>query len=473
MGIFEFARKYLFWTVDFLNGGGIRKHYMDIRFVHENFASENARRRKKKSLQNLLDHTIKTVPFYQGLKLPVSLSDFPIIDKALVRDNYDLFRSQAFIKKKQHEVVTSGSTGNPFKVYHDQNKRNRSTADTIFYGKKAGFEIGSRLYYFRLWDKQYRKSTMLSWIQNVVMHSVDDFNEAYLSNVVDQMENDLSVKGILGYSSGLQSICKHLDNTGKKIKDCKVKTVISMAESLNDYTRDAIKRHFKVTPVSRYSNSENGIIAQQNQNEADNRDYMINWASYHVEILAMNEDIPLPFGETGRIVVTDLFNSAMPLIRYDTGDVGSLGYDDEDPDKPMVFAQIEGRKMDMFTNTKGEYVSPHIIHQILQYDQIDQFQFVQEGASTYIIKLKLLNRFDYNNEAKLIDQYKEYFGNDAKIKVEYVNEIPLLLSGKRKLVINNAIDKLNSKSVAQAHEQEEENMKEDSKGERCETEYGK
>ncbi len=466
MRILEFTRKYLFWTVDFLYGGGVRKHYNDIKTIHEDFGSKNSKLRRKSNLEKVLNHTVETVPFYNSFKLPITLSDFPIVDKATIRENYDLFRSKNFLDKNQYEVVTSGSTGNPFKIYHDRNKRNRSTADTIYYGKMAGFEIGSRLYYFRLWDKQYRKSNLLSWIQNVVMHSVDDFNEEYLSKVIDQLENDSSVKGILGYSSGLQSICKHLDNSERKIKDCKVKTVISMAESLNDYTRNALKRHFGVKPVSRYSNSENGIIAQQNLIDNNESDYEINWASYHVEIFAMNEDVPLPHGETGRIVVTDLFNCAMPLVRYDTGDVGKLGYDPKNPGKPMVFTQIEGRKMDMFTNTRGEYVSPHIIHQILQYDQIDQFQFIQEENSNYIIKLKLLNRFDYSNEVKLIEQYKAYFGDDAKIKVEYVNEIPLLLSGKRKLVINKAINTLNSKESDRT-----ERRGEDSCGEECETEY--
>ena len=72
---------------------------------------------------------------------------------------------------------------------------------------------------------------------------------------------------------------------------------------------------------ARYSNIENGIIAQQNQNKDD---YLINSASYHIDIYSLQNDSLLKHGELGRIVVTDFFNKGMPLIKYDTGDVGRL-----------------------------------------------------------------------------------------------------------------------------------------------------
>src|SRR5690606_28901965 len=93
--------------------------------------------------------------------------------------------------------------------------------------------------------------------------------------------------------------------------------------------------------------------------------------------------------------------------------------------------------------TNGEYVSSHLIHHILQFEGIDQFQFIEEENNHYIIKLKVNSHFDFSNESKLIAKYREYFGPEADIVVDYVNDIPLMLSGKRKLVINNAIKSYN------------------------------
>lgn len=445
MIILEFLRKYLFWTFDFLKGGHLRKHYNDIAFIQENFASADATKKRNSHLKNLLDHAVATVPYYQKQGVG-SLDKFPIVSKAFIRENFEQFQSKSYLTKKNHKVMTSGSTGNPFTIFHDHNKRARNTVDTIYFSKKAGFEIGSRLYYLRLWDKQYTKSGFVSWVQNMYKHSVDDLEDDKILKLVHQLENDRSTKSILAYTSSLQSICKYLDRQEGRIWNFKVNTVIAVAEGLNDYVRTAIKKYFNCEVISRYSNSENGIIAQQGL-ASINTDFKINWASYYIEILDLNRDVPVEYGISGRIVITDLFNYSMPLIRYDTGDVGVLGLDTEDKDGALVLKSIDGRKMDMFTNTKGEFISSHIVHHILQVEEIDQFQFVQENYKDYILKLKVLKNFNRGKEQSLIKQYKDYFGEDANVKIEYVSDIPLLLSGKRKLVINKTLNAIGQNSI--------------------------
>jgi len=79
----------------------------------------------------------------------------------------------------------------------------------------------------------------------------------------------------------------------------------------------------------------------------------------------------------------------MPLIRYDSGDIGVLNDNPFNNKKPLVLTKIEGRKMDLFLNTKGEYVSSHVVHDILQYEGIDQFQFVQEDTAIVFYKMSL------------------------------------------------------------------------------------
>jgi len=95
---------------------------------------------------------------------------------------------------------------------------------------------------------------------------------------------------------------------------------------------------------------------------------------------------------------------------------------------------VEGRKMDMIYNTQGELITSYITYHLLKYDKIKQFQLIQENHNTYIIKLNVYNDFDQQNY--IIDEFKNHLGEDANIKVIYVNDIPLLHSGKRKLVIN-------------------------------------
>ncbi|NKI27099.1 phenylacetate--CoA ligase family protein [Arenibacter sp. 6A1] len=440
MKALEFLRRKLFWSVDAIKGGKVTRHLKDIASLQRKFHDNGYSRVTEGYLTNLITHATTSVPLYKNFTKDNVLQDFPVVDKAYIRDNFKLFESKEFIDKKKYKVTTSGSTGKPFYILHDKNKRDRNTADTIYFSEKAGYKLGARLYYLRLWDKQYKKGNFLSWVQNVrTNYSVDNFNDQKIAGWIRELENDNSNKSILGYTSALQAIFKFLDNKKAKPLETKINGVVAIAEGLDEYVRKGVKKYFKTHVVSRYSNSENGIIAQQNMG---NRNFEVNWASYFVEILDLNKDIPVPNGTLGRIVITDLFSYAMPLIRYDTGDVGILNFETKDDCKALVLSQIEGRKMDMFTNTKGEFITSHIVHHILQFNGIDQFQFIQESNNKYIIKLKVAYDFDYDDELEIIKKYQEFLGHDANINIEYVIDIPLLKSGKRKLVVNNALNTL-------------------------------
>ncbi|WP_142785805.1 acyl-CoA synthetase family protein [Changchengzhania lutea] len=138
----------------------------------------------------------------------------------------------------------------------------------------------------------------------------------------------------------------------------------------------------------------------------------------------------------GRIVVTDLFGYGIPIIRYDTGDIGSIDYSVS----PPVFKRIEGRKSDMIFNTKGEVVSSMIIVRPHLSKGVVQSQLIQEGQKKYTIKLKVTNKF--NDESILINEFKHFLGNDAVIHIEYIDDIPSLASlasGKTRATINNYI----------------------------------
>ncbi|MGX1930516.1 CoF synthetase [Flagellimonas sp. 2504JD4-2] len=452
--LLEQLRRMTFWILDWCKGGSIGRHYKEIRYIQNNPKTEKAKRIRQQNLAKVLEHAVTTVPFYFDISAKeAELDYFPLINKQIVREKFELLRSQPYINKYNHQVLTSGSTGKPFKIFHDKNKRDRNTADTIFFAERAGFKIGAKLYYLRLWDRQYKLGRIKSFLQNMRAQSVDDLSETSIAKLVEEFEQGKSKINILAYTSALDSICKYLDQHRNGPLDCRTSSVIAVAEALGPEVKEKIGKYFNVEVVSRYSNSENGILSQQPLN-GDEGHFEINSASYHVEILDLNHDRPANPGEVGRIVITDLFNYSMPLIRYDTGDVGVMKEDTDSGN--LVFTKVDGRKMDMFTNTKGEYISSHIIHHILQYKGIQQFQFVQEDSGIYVIKLKVLEKLDPRDEDALRDQYLEYFGDDAQLTIQYVKDIPLLPSGKRKLVVNKTPQVQND--LRQKSEKKEDSM---------------
>ena len=83
----------------------------------------------------------------------------------------------------------------------------------------------------------------------------------------------------------------------------------------------------------------------------------------------------------GRIVVTDLYNHAMPIIRYDTGDVGVISYESKCKTKGKVFTRVDGRRIDCIYSTKGEMLSPYIVNNTLwRFEELKQYQFIQNAV---------------------------------------------------------------------------------------------
>jgi phenylacetate-CoA ligase len=78
------------------------------------------------------------VPFYRNLEITdVLLCKFPVVDKNLIRKNLKSFRSDTYTDKKTFKVTTSGSTGTPFTLLHDAEKR-KATPQRFFFGKQLG-----------------------------------------------------------------------------------------------------------------------------------------------------------------------------------------------------------------------------------------------------------------------------------------------------------------------------------------------
>lgn len=431
MKALELLRKYTFWGLDFIKGSPVRKHYNDIQFIIENYESQEAQNRINKHLENLIIHSKNTVPYYNNV-MGSKLEDFPIIDKSIVRNNFEDFKSSKYINENNTPVVTSGSTGTPFKLFHNSNKRYRNNADIIYFAKQGGFEIGSRLIYMKVWNDINRKSRLKLFLENIKPYGIKNYTNKDIKALLDNLSQDSSEKGIVCFASTCDVIANYLDETNSKPLDYNIKSIIANSDALSNHTKDKITHYFQVPTLSRYSNMECGMLAQQSYSGGYH--FEVNWASYKIELLDLEEDKPVKPGQIGRVVITDLFNHCMPLIRYNTGDLAYMSTEKGDNNSPTI-ERIEGRKVDLVLDTNNNVITSHMVTvNMWKYSELKQYQFAQIGSKDYIFRLNPWKTF--SREKELIEEFKGYFGQDANIKIEYVEGIPLLASGKRKLVVN-------------------------------------
>ena len=75
-----------------------------------------------------------------------------------------------------------------------------------------------------------------------------------------------------------------------------------------------------------------------------------------------------------------------------------------------------------------------VVYELEYFPEFNQSQLIQEDEKKYCVKINIDEQF--KREEKMIDILEQYLGEDAEIRIEYVDEIPQLSSGKRKLTLN-------------------------------------
>jgi len=141
---------------------------------------------------------------------------------------------------------------------------------------------------------------------------------------------------------------------------------------------------------------------------------------------------------TGRIIATGLHNTALPFIRYDTGDYGTISIK---PDGTHVLTEIIGRQEEMLRTPEGKIIHGVFFGYVFRaLNDISNYQVIQEDLYNLTIKLVTEKDFDMS-QMKTI---REYVGNRSKawkLHFEFVDEIDTSEAGKYRYVFSRLKDK--------------------------------
>lgn len=297
-----------------------------------------------------------------------------------------------------------------------------------------GYQSHEKMIHLRTWDNLTRKPEDMEEKDNIYPFDIKSLGEDRLKLLCDLINQKQAVY-MRGYASTLGKIAEVAIRYGYSFPSLRL--VVATSESLEDDVRQAAQKAFGCNIVSQYADEECGVLAQESipTLPTDNKMYF-NWSGYYIEILKMDEDKPVEYGEIGRIVLTDFHNYAFPVIRYDTGDTCLLLPPDEKSNGYPVMGKLYGRRFDLTYTTDGTPIYPLAYGRILKnYDVISSWQFVQKGEKDYTLVL-VLKHEDEEAVADMVKQIKSFLGEDANISIERAAEIPLLRSGKRKPVKN-------------------------------------
>ena len=384
-------------------------------------------------LTELLTYATSFSNFYSSYKNYTCLQDFPILKKQDLKDNWDRI---AVKKYNADEVVvkyTSGSTGTPFKMIMDKYKHARWIA-----GNKV----------LRALDgvKSHEKTMFISTNvadKNIPMERQERDNVYYLdyrylgedafSDLIQRLMSE-NFKTITAISSVYEAMARYIIS-GKAPKwNGKLIAIFAMSELLKDNTRKIIEEYFECPMYSYYANEENGAFAID---DGSGNGHLLNTVDYHFEVLKMDSDEPTEDGEVGRLIITDYFNKAFPIIRYENGDLVSLKHF---KDGRVYITKLMGRVADVLYTTDGTMVDIfHAISFLEPCQDIKQFQLVQDD---YDKLTWILNTSNHTHEEFIVNESKKLFGESVNIEFKYVEEIPKLRSGKTRMTVCNIREKV-------------------------------
>ena len=163
------------------------------------------------------------------------------------------------------------------------------------------------------------------------------------------------------------------------------------------------------------------------------RGHHVNAESYIVEIV--RDGRPAAPGEVGEVLVTDLTNFSLPLIRYALGDLATAT-DQRCPcgrGLPLI-GPIQGRMQAIIVGTNGCFLpGTFFAHLLKDYGHIlRQFQVVQERLGAIDFNVVQGPRFSERALNEILAVFRRHLGDDMVIEVHYVDHIALVRTGKHR-----------------------------------------
>jgi phenylacetate-CoA ligase len=358
-----------------------------------------------------------------------SLSDlakWPILTKQNIRQTGDKLLSVKYDAAKLRVKKTSGSTGVPLVIRIDEPAVQWKYACTLRSDQWSGWRLGQRV--AKVWgNPEYRqfglRGRLSNWlVDRAVYLDTCQLTDARLQDFIRTIRTHQPGL-IFGHAHSLYLLACQLKRL--KIDDIRPNGIISTAMPLHQWQRTVIEGVFGTAATDRYGCEEVSLIACECEKH---QGLHVAAESVYTEVLA-----------DGSLVVTDLLNRAMPLIRYKTGDKVTL------PEKGCscgrglpVLEKVQGREADYVLTPSGALISGISLTEnfALHIEGTAQVQIIQESRTLLRLRLVIDDKFTESSRAKIAELVNDMFGPTMRHEVEIVDSIPQEASGKYRFCIS-------------------------------------
>ncbi|NLC72052.1 MAG: phenylacetate--CoA ligase family protein [Desulfuromonadaceae bacterium] len=410
------------------------------------YPEEKLRKIQWRRLSELLRYVAENNDFYcrrfqsagispQDIQSPEDLRRLPLLTKAEIRANGQAMISRGFAVERLQKAKTGGSTGKALELYFTEECSELRNACALRHNLWSGWNRGEPI--AAIWGNPVLPNTLKETLRQfisgppVIYLDTMAVSSASVARFVDEWRQ-VKPTLIFGHAHSLYLLARKLEEM--RISDLCPKGIISSSMMLLPHERAKIEEIFGIKVIDRYGCEEVSLIAS----ECEKHEGMhLNIEHLFVEFLR-DDDTPVADGEPGRIVVTDLMNRAMPLIRYQVEDVGvptnrhcSCGRG-----LPLM-ENVTGRVADFLVKKDGSRVAgvSLIENTLTRFPGLDQLQIIQTQLQRFVIRIVPGKGYEGQTVKELEKYFKGVFGEETEVEIEKISDIPKESSGKYRFSI--------------------------------------
>jgi phenylacetate-CoA ligase len=400
--------------------------------------AQELRELRDRRLRWMVRYAAESVPFYRDLfrqrginpaeiRTVEDLDCLPLIDKETVRAQQGRFLAQSKWGRSALPFTSSGTTGEPLTVYHDRGDLLLASAcsqrDRDVLGQGFGISPMHRSVAISFphsasdtasrWLRQSRRLPLgprqlrLSLLQPVE-HVVAAINEH-------------QPEVLIGFGSYLEALFRML-----LVRDWQMhmpKLVVYFSDGMTDGGTRLIEEHFGIPVLSQYTAVEAfklGFTCQER------RGFHLNIDLVHLKVVDA-QGHPVPKGERGELVISNLTNRGTVLLNYRLRDIAALCAQPCPCGRTLpLLSSLEGRKYDVIEFADGRFVHPaavdHIFYERLRQhgDKVLQYQLIQHDYGRFELRLAMADRAAFDRTAPgYVAKLRELLGAMATIEAVY------------------------------------------------------
>jgi len=425
----------LFKLILQLQGYNIRKSSKEIDSV-QSLGRQEFKKRQTQKLKEQFDYLIENNKFYRSFHGDDScFDDVRILTKSKLQIGINEILSKGYSLDNVFRNSTSGSSGIPFEFAKDKYSHAMTWA-LIFnryswYGVEYGKSLQARFYGIPAKGLPRIKEVLKDFIAARKRFPIFDLSEKKLDSFIETFKSK-NFEYINGYTSSLVYFAEYCTSKGIILKEIcpTLKVCFPTSEMCSDLDREIMEMGFGVRVAVEYGCAEMDVLAF----EDTDGDLILSNENVYFEVV---DELGrcVPEGTSGRLILTSLYNKAIPLYRYEIGDIGQISI--RKKGSFQVLEKLVGRSNDFAILPSGRKVPALTFYYVIKAMikskiAVKEIVVKQLKMDLFLFEYISENEFDEEIKMEINNSLTEYLESGLNTEFKRVEVIKRTAAGKLK-----------------------------------------